>query len=38
MATMYKPASQNPVLLSKDEQSDMWADFVAFWYWYPDLF
>ena len=38
MATMYKPASQNPVLLSKDEQIDMWADLFAFWYWYPDLF
>ena len=38
MATMYKPASQNPVLLSKDEQIDMWADLFAFWYLYPDLF
>ena len=38
MATMYKPASQNPVLLSKDEQIDMWSDLFAFWYWYPDLF
>ena len=35
---MYKPASQNPVLLSKDEQIDMWSDLFAFWYWYPDLF
>ena len=38
MATMYKPASQNPVLLSKDQQIDMWADMFAFWNWYPDLF
>ena len=38
MATMDKPASQNPVLLSKVQQIDMWADMVAFWNWYPDLF
>lgn len=35
MATMYKPASQNPVLLTKDQQIDMWADLFAFWSWYP---
>ena len=38
MATMYKPASQNPVLLTKEQQIDMWADLFAFWYLYPDLF
>ena len=38
MATMYKPASQNPVLLTKEQQIDMWSDLFAFWYWYPDLF
>ena len=38
MATTIKPASQNPVLLTKEQQIDMWADMFAFWYWYPDLF
>ena len=38
MATTFNPASQNPVLLTKEQQIDMWADMFAFWYWYPDLF
>ena len=38
MATIYKPASQNPVLLNKEQQIDMWADLFAFWNFYPDLF
>ena len=36
MGTIYKPASQNPVLLTNDEQMNMWSDLFAFWNWYPD--
>ena len=34
----FKPASQNPVKLTRDEQIDMWSDIFAFYMWYPDLF
>ena len=34
----YKPASQNPVKLTRDEQINMWSDMLAFFMWYPDLF
>lgn len=32
----FKPLSQNPIKLTKDEQVDMWSDLLAFFYWYPD--
>lgn len=38
MASSYKPMSQNPIKLTKDEQIDMWSDMLAFFYFYPDLF
>lgn len=38
MGTTFKPASQNPVLLTKEQQIDMWSDLFAFWNFYPDLF
>lgn len=38
MANMYKPNSQNPILLTRDEQAEMWSSLFAFWYMYPDLF
>lgn len=38
MANMYKPNSQNPILLTRDEQAEMWGSLFAFWYMYPDLF
>ena len=34
----YKPASQNPVKLTRDEQIDMWSNILAYFMWYPDLF
>ena len=36
MGTTFKLASQNPVLLTKEQQIDMWSDLFAFWSWYPD--
>ena len=38
MASSFKPASQNPVKLTRDEQIDAWSDILAFFMWYPDLF
>ena len=38
MASSFKPASQNPVKLTRDEQIDAWSDLFAFWQMYPDLF
>lgn len=35
---MYKPNSQNPVLLSKDEQIEIWSKLFSFWTFYPDIF
>lgn len=38
MASVYKPTSQNPNKLTKDEQIEEWSKLLAFFMWYPDLF